>query len=92
VKVRVEGRLIFNAIGMILNAALAGSGLACLPEDLVHAHLVDGELIRVLDEWCRPFPGYHLYYPSRRHVTPAFTAVVEALRYSRPKAESAGSR
>ena len=80
-KVRVEGQLVFNAIRMILDAALGGLGLACLPEDLVQARIAEGELIRVLDEWCRPFPGYHLYYPSRRHVTPAFAVVLAALRY-----------
>ena len=80
-KVRVEGQLVFNAIRMILDAALAGLGLACLPEDLVQARIAEGKLIRVLDKWCRPFPGYHLYYPSRRHVTPAFAVVLAALRY-----------
>lgn len=91
-KVRIEGRLVLNADGIVLNATLAGSGLASLPEDPVQTHLADGTLIRVLEGWCRPFPGYHLYYPSRRHVTPAFAAVVEALRYSRPKAAGSVTR
>jgi DNA-binding transcriptional LysR family regulator len=82
-KVRVEGQLVFNGHGMILNAALAGLGLACLPEDSVQARVDEGTLIRVLAEWYPPFPGYHLYYPSRRHVTPAFAVFVEALRYRR---------
>ena len=60
--------------------ALAGLGLAYLPEDQVQAHLTDGRLVRVLADWCPPFPGYHLYYPSRRQHRPAFALLVEALR------------
>ena len=80
-KVRVEGRLVFNNIALRLNAALAGCGLTYLPEDQVKTHLADGRLIRVLDDWCPPFSGYHLYYPSRRQPTPAFALLVDALRY-----------
>ncbi len=80
-KVRVEGQLVFNNISLRLKAALAGFGLAYLPEDQVQAHLADGRLIRVLDDWCPPFSGYHLYYPSRRQPTPAFALLVDALRY-----------
>ncbi len=80
-KVRVEGQLVFNNIAPRLNAALAGFGLAYLPEDQVQTHLADGRLIRVLADWCPPFPGYHLYYPSRRQPAPAFALLVEALRY-----------
>jgi DNA-binding transcriptional LysR family regulator len=80
-KVRVEGQLVFNNIALRLNAALAGFGLAYLPEDQVQRHLADGRLIRVLAEWCPPFPGYHLYYPSRRQPAPAFAILVDALRY-----------
>jgi DNA-binding transcriptional LysR family regulator len=80
-KVRVEGQLVFNNIAMILNAALAGRGLAYLPEDQVLKHIADGRLVRVLDDWCAPFSGYHLYYPSRRQLTPAFALLVDALRY-----------
>ncbi|MGE5547684.1 MAG: LysR family transcriptional regulator [Solirubrobacterales bacterium] len=80
-KVRVEGRLVFNSLPSILNAALAGFGLAYLPEDLVEAHEAEGRLVRVLAEWCPPFSGYHLYYPSRRQPTPAFAVLVETLRY-----------
>jgi DNA-binding transcriptional LysR family regulator len=80
-KVRVEGQLVLNSSGLMLNAALDGFGLACVPEDLVRAHIAEGKLIRVLADWCPPFPGYHLYYPSRRQPTPAFALVVEALRY-----------
>jgi len=81
VKVRVEGQLVFNNIGLRLNAVLAGLGLAYLPEGLVHPHLNAGRLIRVLADWCPPYSGPHLYYPSRRQPTPAFALLVEALRY-----------
>jgi DNA-binding transcriptional LysR family regulator len=80
-KVRVEGQVTFNGTAMILNAALAGLGLAYLPEDRVRVPLADGRLVRVLAEWCPPFPGYHLYYPSRRQSTPAFRLLVDTLRY-----------
>lgn len=80
-KVRVEGQLVFNNITLRLNAALAGAGLAYMPEDAVQAYLADGRLVRVLGDWCAPFPGYHLYYPSRRHASAAFALVVDALRY-----------
>lgn len=80
-RVRVEGQLVFNNIALRLNAVLAGFGLAYLPEDRVQTHLADGRLIRVLDDWCPPFSGYHLYYPSRRQPTPAFALLVDALRY-----------
>jgi DNA-binding transcriptional LysR family regulator len=79
--VRVEGPLVFNTIGLRLNAALAGFGLAYLPEDQVQVPLADGRLVRVLADWCPPFSGYHLYYPSRRQPTPAFALLVDALRY-----------
>jgi DNA-binding transcriptional LysR family regulator len=80
-KVRVEGQLVLNGIALILNAALAGFGLAYLPEPRVLPYLVEGRLIRVLDDWCPPFSGYHLYYPSRRQPTPAFALLLDALRY-----------
>ncbi|AID31524.2 LysR family transcriptional regulator [Mesorhizobium jarvisii] len=80
-KVRVEGQLIFNTARLRMNAVLAGLGLAYLPEDQLRAHLADGRLVRVLADWCPPFPGYHLYYPSRRQATPAFSLLVDALRY-----------
>ncbi|RDJ11466.1 LysR family transcriptional regulator [Rhizobium grahamii] len=81
VKVRVEGQLVFNNAQLRLNAALSGLGLAFVPEALVRQPLSDGRLVRVLDDWCTPFPGYHLYYPSRRHSSPAFALLVNALRY-----------
>ena len=80
-KVRVEGQLVFNNLGLRLNAALAGLGLAYLPEDMVKTHLAKRRLVRVLADWCPPFSGYHLYYPSRRQHTPAFALLVDALRY-----------
>jgi DNA-binding transcriptional LysR family regulator len=83
VKVHVEGQLVFNNIALRLNAALAGLGLACLPEDQVQADVAAGRLVRVLADWCPPFSGYHLYYPSRRQSSPAFVLLVDALRYRR---------
>ena len=80
-KVRVEGQLVFNNIALRLGAALAGLGLAYLPDDQVQMYIKNGQLIRVLDDWCPPFSGYHLYYPSRRQATPAFGLLVNALRY-----------
>ena len=80
-KVRVEGQMVFNNIAMRLDAALKGLGLAYMPEDLVKAHVANGQLIRVLSDWCEPFSGYHLYYPSRRQTSPAFTLLRDALRY-----------
>ena len=80
-KVRVDGQLVFNNMALRLNAVLAGLGLAYLPEDQVQSYIADGRLIRVLDDWCAPFPGYHLYYPSRRQPVPAFAVLVDALRY-----------
>jgi DNA-binding transcriptional LysR family regulator len=74
---------VFNSIALRLNAVLAGLGLAYLPEDQVQSYLADGRLIRVLEDWCAPFSGYHLYYPSRRQPTPAFALLVDALRHRR---------
>lgn len=81
VKVRVDGQLAFNASALILKAALAGLGVAYLIENHVQEHIESGQLVRVLADWCPPFAGYHLYYPSRRQPTPAFALLVEALRY-----------
>ncbi len=78
--VRVEGRLTFNSIRHIHASALDGFGLAYVPEDLVLQDIADGKLQRVLADWCPPFPGYHLYYPSRRQPSPAFSLLVDALR------------
>jgi DNA-binding transcriptional LysR family regulator len=80
VNVRVEGPLVFNTTPPQVDAALAGLGIVLLPEDEVAPHLAAGELIRVLEDWCPRFPGYHLYYPSRRQQSPAFSLVLKALR------------
>ncbi len=80
-RVRVEGHLVFNTATLAVKAALAGAGLAYVPEDRVREHISEGRLIRALADWCPPFAGFHLYYPSRRQPTPAFAVLVEALRY-----------
>jgi DNA-binding transcriptional LysR family regulator len=84
-KVRVEGQLVFNNLGLRLNAALAGLGLAYVPEDRVQTHLASGALIRVLADWCPPYSGYHLYYPSRRQPTPGVRGAGRCVTLSRPK-------
>src|ERR1700722_11133066 len=81
IKVRVEGQLAFNGSFQMLNAALAGFGRAYVPEDLAQPHIVKGRLKRVLVDWCAPYSGYHLYYPSRRQSSAAFSLLVEELRY-----------
>src|SRR6516164_9300507 len=80
-KVRVEGQLTFNATAQMLNAALSGFGLTYVPEGLVQTHIAKGRFKRVLEDWCPPFSGYHLWYPSRRQSSAAFALVIEALRY-----------
>jgi DNA-binding transcriptional LysR family regulator len=80
-KVRVDGQLVFNNMPLRVNAVLNGLGLAYLPEDRVRDHIASGKLVQVLSDWCQPFAGYHLYYPSRRQPTSAFAALVEAIRY-----------
>ncbi|HVW74519.1 MAG TPA: LysR substrate-binding domain-containing protein [Rhizomicrobium sp.] len=84
--VRVEGQLVFNTARLIIQSAVAGMGLACLPQDAVQNEIEAGRLVRVLGDWCPPFPGYHLYYPSRRQQSPAFALLVDALRWRRPRA------
>jgi DNA-binding transcriptional LysR family regulator len=79
--VRVEGQLVFNRSTLIVQAAMAGMGIGFLPQDQLMAELSDGRLERVLEDWCPPFSGYHLYFPSRRQQSPAFALVVEALRH-----------
>lgn len=79
--VRVDGQLVFNAIGPRVESALQGLGLAYMPEDIVVSELSTGTLIRVLEDWCPPFDGYRLYYPSRRQHSPAFALLVEVVRY-----------
>jgi DNA-binding transcriptional LysR family regulator len=89
--VRVDGPLVFNDMRMVLRAALEGFGLAFVMEDQAMHAIADGRLVRVLADWCPSFAGYHLYYPSRRQPTPAFTLLVEALRV-RGDARQARSR
>ncbi|EJL25223.1 transcriptional regulator [Caulobacter sp. AP07] len=79
VKVRVDGQLVFNTIRQRLDSALQGLGLAYMPEDVATPCIASGE--RVLEDWCPPFSGYHLYYPSRRHASPAFSMLIDALRF-----------
>jgi len=79
-RVRVDGQLAFNATTQLLNGALAGLGLAYVPEGMVQAHIAKGKLKRVLADWCPPFSGYHLFYPSRRQSSAAFNLVVDVLR------------
>lgn len=78
--VRVDGPLIFNTAPPQVDAALAGLGLALLPDDELGSHIEEGRLVRVLEDWCPPFAGYHLYYPSRRQPSPAFSLVLQAVR------------
>ncbi len=81
INVKVEGQLTVNDIAVIRKAALEGIGLAFIPEDIVRADLAEGRLTRVLGRWTPPFPGYYLYYPSRRQQSPAFALLVDVLRY-----------
>lgn len=83
-KVKVTGQWIYNSVTPILRAALAGQGLAYLPDDLTMQLLAEGRLIRVLDDWCQPYMGYHLYYPSRKPASGAFSVILDALREADP--------
>jgi len=80
-RVRVDGQITFNGTPQILGAALSGFGLAYIPEDLAAPHVARKQLERVLEDWCPPYSGYHLYYPSRRQPSAAFALLVDALRY-----------
>ncbi|MDQ2487087.1 LysR family transcriptional regulator [Pseudomonas putida] len=80
VRVRADGHMVCNTVPMMLDFALAGVGLAHLPEDVVQQQVHDGRLIRVLEDWCPVVTGYHLYYPSRRQPKPAFKLLLELLR------------
>lgn len=86
--VRVDGQLIFNTSPGMVDAALAGLGIAFLPEEEFAPHIEEGRLMRALDDWCPPFPGYYLYYPSRRQPSPAFSLVLDTLRHTGSKARS----
>jgi DNA-binding transcriptional LysR family regulator len=80
--VRVDGQLVVNGINQVLQAALEGCGLAFTLEEVVREHVAGGRLVQILDDWCPFFPGYHLYYPSRRQASPAFALILNALRYT----------
>jgi DNA-binding transcriptional LysR family regulator len=80
-KVRPDARLAFNTINLALDTAVSGLGLAYLPEDVVSSHLANGQLVSVLADWSMRMSGYHMYYPSRRQQTPAFSLLVDVLRY-----------
>jgi DNA-binding transcriptional LysR family regulator len=80
-RVRVDGQLTFSSIDLSVEAALRGFGIAFVPEEAVRAAVARGELVAILDAWCPPVSGFHLYYPSRRQQSPAFQIIVEALRY-----------
>lgn len=82
-KVRVDGQLTFNSLRQRIDAAVTGFGLAYVPEDSVKAEIASGQLVRVLQAWCEPFPGYYLYYPSRKQHTTAFSLLLDALRFKR---------
>lgn len=81
VEVKSNGQVIFNHPILIRKAAIEGFGLAFLPQDMFASELAEGKLTRVMEDWCQPFPGYHLYYPNRNNHSPAFSAVVNTLRY-----------
>jgi DNA-binding transcriptional LysR family regulator len=80
-KIRVDGQLAFNNSYNILEAALEGFGLAYIPEEIALPHIAKGRLRRVLEEWSPYWDGYYLYYPNRRQSSPAFVALVDALRH-----------
>jgi DNA-binding transcriptional LysR family regulator len=82
IKIPAQGQLVFNSSSQILKAALAGFGLAYLPEDMVQEQVNAGHLKRVLEDWSPTFPGYHLYYPSHRQASKGFSLLVNLLRYS----------
>ena len=81
IRVRVDGQLAFNGVAQMLAAALDGYGLAFVPEDVCTKPIAEGRLVQLLADWCPRFPGYHLYYPSRRQPSPAFTLILDALRW-----------
>ncbi|TYL41791.1 LysR family transcriptional regulator [Dickeya sp. ws52] len=81
IRVRVDGQLTFNNLQHRIDAALSGLGLAYVPEDTIRSAVAEGRLIQVLEAWCEPFPGYYLYYPSRKQHTAAFSLFIDALRY-----------
>ncbi|WP_250528274.1 LysR family transcriptional regulator [Caballeronia sp. GAWG2-1] len=89
---RVAGQWVFNSSTHIVRAALAGYGLAFVPEDMVLEHIAARRLVRVLYDWCQPYPGYYLYYPSRLHPSSAMSVIVEALRHREPRRQSGAKK
>lgn len=81
-RVKVDGQLTCSPLPERIDAALSGFGIACVPEDMVQEYITSGRLIQVLQEWCPTFPGYYLYYPSRKQHPPAFALLIDALRYT----------
>jgi DNA-binding transcriptional LysR family regulator len=81
IKLRFGGQWVFNSSSAIVRAALDDYGIAFVPEDMVLEHIAAGRLVRVLDDWCAPYPGYYLYYPSRQQSSRAHAVVVDALRH-----------
>lgn len=80
--VRVQGALVFNTPALCLAAAVAGHGLAFLPDGIAEPLLASGQLVRLMPDWCQPFAGYHLYYPSRRQLSPALRLIIDHLRHA----------
>lgn len=81
IRVKVEGQLVFNTLSARIDAALSGMGVSCVPEDSVRTYIEEGKLQSVLQDWCEPFTGYYLYYPSRKQHTAAFSKLIDAVRY-----------
>lgn len=91
--IRVDGQFVANDSDQMVTAALAGMGLAFVPENMVLGHVERGDLVPLLEDWCPVFPGYHLYYASRRHSSRAMTLLIETLRYSgKPPADRSARR
>lgn len=81
IRVKVEGQLVFNTLSARIDATLSGMGVSCVPEDSVKTYIAEGKLQSVLQDWCEPFSGYYLYYPSRKQHTSAFSKLIDAVRY-----------
>ena len=90
ISVRVQGQTVLNNTFLMLRAALDGMGFAYVPFDIMEQHIAEGRLVPVLQDWWPTFPGYHLYYPNRRHIAPALALVIEALRYRAPPPRRTG--
>jgi DNA-binding transcriptional LysR family regulator len=82
ISVNVKGQIVMTSTQTRLDAALSSLGVTYVPEDLIQEHLKIGALVRVLEDWCQPFDGYYLYYSSRKHASPAFKLLIDALRYN----------